>query len=56
VLDAMGESPEVGRGTVRLSVGRFTTEDQIDRAAQALIAQAKRVGFSQKLKSWFSTK
>ena len=56
VLKAMGVPSEIGRGAVRLSVGRFTTEDQIDRAAQALIAQAKRVGFSQKLKSWFSTK
>jgi cysteine sulfinate desulfinase/cysteine desulfurase-like protein len=28
--------PEIGRGAVRLSVGRFTTEDEIDRAAAAL--------------------
>src|SRR5207245_4329970 len=32
VLQAMGVSPESGRGAVRLSVGRFTTEDEIDRA------------------------
>jgi cysteine desulfurase len=54
VLEAMGVSPDVGRGAVRLSVGRFTTEDEIDRAAQTLIRQAKRIGFGQKLKSWFS--
>jgi cysteine desulfurase len=52
VLEAMGVSPEVGRGAVRLSVGRFTTEDEIDRAAQALIRQAQRVSVGQRLKSW----
>src|SRR5439155_740063 len=52
VLDAMGVSPEIGRGAVRLSVGRFTTEEEIDRAAQALIGQIKRVSVSQRLKSW----
>jgi cysteine desulfurase len=41
VLCAMGVPPEIGKGAVRLSVGRFTTEDEIDRAAQALIRSAK---------------
>jgi cysteine desulfurase len=41
VLAAMGVSPEVGRGAVRLSVGRFTTADEIDRAAELLIAAAR---------------
>jgi len=54
VLDAMGVSPDIGRGAVRLSVGRFTTEEEIDRAAQALMVQAKRVSVGQRLKSWFS--
>jgi cysteine desulfurase len=54
VLHAMGVSPDIGRGAVRLSVGRFTTEDDIDRAAQALIREAKRVSVGQRLKSWFS--
>ena len=31
----MGVPPELGRGAVRLSVGRFTTEEEIDRAAKA---------------------
>ena len=37
VLCAMGVPPEIGKGAVRLSVGRFTTEDEIDRAADILI-------------------
>ena len=37
VLCAMGVPPEIGKGAVRLSVGRFTTEDEIDRAADAMI-------------------
>jgi cysteine desulfurase len=41
VLQAMGVTPQLGRGAVRLSVGRFTTEDEIDRAAQALVAAAR---------------
>lgn len=45
VLAAMGVPPEIGKGAVRLSVGRFTTEDEIDRAAEAMIrvAQNERV-------------
>ncbi|HMC64607.1 MAG TPA: cysteine desulfurase, partial [Gemmataceae bacterium] len=38
VLKCMGVSANLGRGAVRLSVGRFTTEDEIDRAATALIS------------------
>jgi cysteine desulfurase len=41
VLCAMGVPPEIGRGAVRLSVGRFTTEEEVDRAAEALLARAK---------------
>jgi cysteine desulfurase len=39
VLEAMGVPPELGRGAVRLSVGRFTTEDEVDRAAEGLIRE-----------------
>jgi cysteine desulfurase len=42
VLCAMGVPPEVGRGAVRLSVGRFTTPEEVDRAAEALVRCAKR--------------
>jgi cysteine desulfurase len=41
VLCAMGVPPEIGKGAVRLSVGRFTTEEEIDRAAEILIKQAQ---------------
>lgn len=40
VLCAMGVRPDVGQGAVRLTVGRFTTEPEIDRAADALIRAA----------------
>ncbi|MSU76823.1 MAG: cysteine desulfurase [Gemmataceae bacterium] len=41
VLCAMGVPPEIGKGAVRLSVGRFTTKDEIDRAAELLIQAAR---------------
>jgi cysteine desulfurase len=40
VLCAMGVPPQVGHGALRLTVGRFTTEEQVDRAAEALIKAA----------------
>ncbi|MBY0523458.1 MAG: cysteine desulfurase [Gemmataceae bacterium] len=40
VLTAMGVPLHLGRGALRLSVGRFTTEEEIDRAANALVRQA----------------
>lgn len=36
-LLAIGIDPEVARGTVRLSLGRATTEEEIDRAASMLL-------------------
>jgi cysteine desulfurase len=36
-LAAMGVSPEDAQGTVRLSVGWFTSEEEVDRAAELLI-------------------
>jgi cysteine desulfurase len=42
VLCAMGVDPKIGQGAVRLSVGRFTTVDEIDRAADCLIAVVRR--------------
>jgi cysteine desulfurase len=41
VLCAMGVPPEVGRGALRMSVGRFTTPEEIDEAAKALIRAAQ---------------
>jgi len=37
-LAAIGLAPELARGTVRLSVGWYTTEDEVDRAASLLLA------------------
>ena len=37
VLCAMGVPPKIGQGALRLTVGRFTTEEQVDRAAEVLI-------------------
>jgi cysteine desulfurase len=42
VLKAMGVSPELGRGAVRLSVGRFSTEDEVRQTTEALIAVLRR--------------
>lgn len=44
VLCAMGVPPEIGKGAVRLTVGRFTTEEEIDRAADALIRTSRNQG------------
>jgi cysteine desulfurase len=44
VLEAMGLPPESARGAIRLSVGRFTTEAEVQRAADLLTAHARRVG------------
>jgi cysteine desulfurase len=41
VLAAMGLDPAVARGAVRLSVGRYTTEAEVDRAAGLLIERAR---------------
>jgi cysteine desulfurase len=40
VLQAMGIDPEIGKGAVRLTVGRYTTEDEIDQAAAVLVKSA----------------
>jgi cysteine desulfurase len=42
VLQAMGVEPELARATVRLSVGRFTTEDEIERAVELILGVTKR--------------
>jgi cysteine desulfurase len=42
VLCAMGVPPEIGRGALRLTVGRFTTEEQVDQAAELLVHAASK--------------
>ncbi len=39
VLAAMGVTSEAARGTVRFSVGRFTTEDEVDRGSKIILAE-----------------
>jgi cysteine desulfurase len=41
VLAAMGVKQEVGMGAIRLSLGRPTTEDEVDQAARLLIHAVK---------------
>lgn len=36
-LAAMGVAPEIARGTIRLSLGRYSSEDEVERAASLLI-------------------
>ena len=44
VLLAMGFSPPEAVAALRLSLGRFTTEEEVEAAADALIAAARLVG------------
>ena len=41
VLAAMGVPPEIGKGTVRLSVGRQTTAAEVDQAAALLLGRVQ---------------
>ncbi len=40
VLQAMGVEPAMARATVRLSLGRFTTEEEVDRATTLILNAA----------------
>jgi len=40
VLAAMGVDTSIALATIRLSVGRFTTEDEVDRAADEILSAA----------------
>lgn len=42
VLCAMGVPPETGKGALRLTVGRMTTTEEIDRAAEVILRTVKR--------------
>jgi cysteine desulfurase len=39
----MGLAPERIRGSVRFGLGRFNTEAEIDRAAQRVVEEVKRL-------------
>jgi cysteine desulfurase len=41
VLSAMGVSPELALGTVRFSLGRHTTDEEVKRAAKMIISAAR---------------
>lgn len=43
VLTKVGIDPEAALGAVRLSVGEMTTEDEIDRAGEALVRSAREL-------------
>jgi len=43
VMTAMGVPPEIAYGAVRFSLGRFTTEDEIDQAIEMLASAAGNV-------------
>ena len=42
VLQAMAVDEATARSTIRLSLGRFTTEEEIDRAAKLIVAKDGR--------------
>ncbi|SFM81615.1 cysteine desulfurase family protein [Thermodesulforhabdus norvegica] len=42
VLQAIQAPEDVAKGTVRISLGRFTTEDEIDQAAEQIIKVVKK--------------
>lgn len=43
VLRAMGVSPNLAAASVRFSLGRFTADDEIERAADRVIAEVERL-------------
>jgi cysteine desulfurase len=47
VLAAMGVDPAAARGTVRFSLGRFTTEREVVRAAAKVLTEARRMARAQ---------
>jgi cysteine sulfinate desulfinase/cysteine desulfurase-like protein len=43
VLQAMGVAPEYGFGTLRISLGRTTTADQVNQAIAHIVRAVKQV-------------
>ena len=52
VLAAMNVPEEYAMGTLRFSVGRFTTEDEIDRAVAEICGEVKSLGAPIGADSW----
>jgi cysteine desulfurase len=44
VLSAMGVPPEFAVGTLRLSVGRHTTEEDVDTTVELVLEAARKQG------------
>jgi cysteine desulfurase len=43
VLLAMGVKPDLAKASLRLSLGRFSTEDEVDRAAERIVEEVLRL-------------
>jgi cysteine desulfurase len=43
VLKALGVPPDKARGSLRLTLGRFTTLKECDRAVQAIVKSVERL-------------
>jgi len=58
VLRAMGVEERIARGAVRLSLGRFTTEEEVNCAVRLLVEGAASLrskgGLLKRIKRWFS--
>jgi len=47
VLLAMGVQPALAKASLRLSVGRFTTDNEVDRAAARIVEEVSRLRSNQ---------
>ena len=54
ILTAMGVPMEFALGTLRLSVGRHTTLEEVERAAALIVAAAQRQAATPKLLRLYS--
>ena len=47
VLNALGLSPSISRGSIRVGLGRFTTQSEVDYAARSIANQALKLKTNQ---------